>query len=598
MTDSFFILFIFLFSLLLFIVYFNKRRINTLENKIYALLTLVNFINVVSLTINTVTIKYYDFIPITNNIINKFVLLCYFLWLTIFTMYIFFMSTKKSTIKNKFNIFSLILYITINMLVVCFLPQNYKLNNGIVNFYDKYFDYIYVITFIHIGIWGIKFLTNHNKFKSKKIIPIIFFVLLITFFHQEYFSNIIFVIAIETFINFLMYFTIENPDIKLLTELNLAKKQAERANIVKTEFLSSMSHEIRTPLNAIVGLGQVLLTENIGENAKNEVREILSSSENLLEIVNSVLDISKIESNKLEIVNTEYNFNKLFYELVNLIKNRIDKNEVEIKSHISNNIPNILYGDEIRIKQLILNLLTNSAKYTKKGVIEFNVDCVIENDICKLIISVKDTGIGIKEEDINKLFNKFQRLDIRKNMTTNGVGLGLAITKKLVDLMKGKITASSVYGQGSCFNVEISQKIISRLEEVDTSQKEIVIDGKNKKILLVDDNVINLKIATRLLEKYGFEISSVLSGKECLDLIENKNKYDLIFLDDMMPEMSGTETLKILRKKENFNIPVVALTANAISGMREKYLNDGFDEYLAKPIIRDELEIIMKKLLT
>ena len=323
------------------------------------------------------------------------------------------------------------------------------------------------------------------------------------------------------------------------------------------------------------------------------------ASDNLLEIVNGILDISKIEANKLEIVNTEYEFSKLVNELIVLSKGRLGEKPIEFKTNIDLSIPPVLYGDVQRIKQICVNILTNAIKYTKEGSIEFSISSIIKNNVCRLIISVEDTGIGIKKENIDKLFNKFERIDLEENITIEGTGLGLAITKKLVDLMNGKIVVQRVFGKGSKFTVSIDQRIVKnptiKLDE--TRNLEQVVEAINKKVLIVDDNAINLKIAKKLLEKYEINCDCVKSGFECIDKIKEGNKYDLILMDDMMPKMSGTETLKKLKKDDKFNMKVIALTANALTGMREKYLSEGFDDYLAKPIDKDELNKIINKYL-
>ena len=418
---------------------------------------------------------------------------------------------------------------------------------------------------------------------------------------QKKYPGLQLITSLETFICYLMYFTIENPDIKLINQLNVAKDAAEKANLAKTEFLSSMSHEIRTPLNAIVGFSNMLLDDkNLPDSAKEEVNDIVMASDNLLEIVNGILDISKIEAGKLEIINTEYVFNKVTTELIALTRGRLGDKPIEFITKIDESIPQVLYGDASRLKQICVNILTNAVKYTKEGSITFSINSVIKNDVCRLIISVEDTGIGIKQENLNKLFNKFERLDLKDNITIEGTGLGLAITKKLVDMMNGKIVVQSVFGKGSKFTVSIDQGIVKnptiKVEAIDTTHEHIEV--KNKTVLVVDDNKINLKVAERLLQTYGVNVECVESGFICIDNLKSGKKYDLILMDDMMPKMSGVETLqKIKVEIPEFDIPVIALTANALTGMREKYLADGFNDYLAKPINKDELNRVINEYL-
>ncbi|MCI6265249.1 MAG: ATP-binding protein, partial [Erysipelotrichaceae bacterium] len=304
-----------------------------------------------------------------------------------------------------------------------------------------------------------------------------------------------------------------------------------------------------------------------------------------------------IEAGKMEIVEVEYSPREILDNITKLIRPRIGEKPIELKAHFSPDLPAVLYGDMGKVREVITNLLTNAVKYTEKGIIDFEVSCINEKGISKLVISVEDTGRGIKPEKIDKLFTKFQRLEEDRNTTLEGTGLGLAITKNLVEMMGGKIVVQSKYGSGSKFTVYLKQKIVKmESEKVEVQDKENteLVDYSDKKILVVDDNMLNIKVATRLLKNYKIVPDTVLSGEECIEKLKEK-KYDLILMDDMMPKLSGGETLKKLKEDIHFDIPVVVLTANAISGMREKYLSAGFTDYLAKPIDKLELDRVLKE---
>ncbi|MFV0274836.1 MAG: ATP-binding protein [Bacilli bacterium] len=599
-----------LYLVLLMIVYFRKRKVKNIENSIYSKLIWSVLALVIFDFISTI-VAYINIDNIYLPLFSKLYLVCLFIVIIILTKYTLVISLEKSKINinefyKKIKNFSSII-IVLGSIITLYLPINNFSENGIIYTYGYSPNFLYICSAICIVIMTIvilfKSLNTQNKFNYKKYLPVIIYIIfsLISAFIQYHFPDILLVTSIGIFITFILYFTIENPDLQLIEELSLAKNTAEKANIAKTDFLSNMSHEIRTPLNSIIGFSQALQERNLDAESKEDLEDIINSSQVLLGIVNDILDISKIEANKLEIVSFEYEANKIFNEVCTLVKSKVSSKQLEFNIFIDKSMPKYLYGDATRIKQILLNIITNSIKYTKKGKIDFKVDSIIRNDTCRLIMSIEDTGIGIKKQDIDKLFTKFQRFDRNINKSIEGTGLGLAITKVLVEQMNGKVIVHSVYGSGSKFTVVLDQKIINKEPKSISNKKynfpSYELNLSNVKILVVDDNKLNLKVACKLLDKYKCSVEIIDSGYGLIEKIKNKETFDLVFLDDMMPNMSGIETLRRLKSIYNYNIPTIALTANAINGMKEKYLNEGFDDYLAKPIERKLLEDILVKFL-
>ena len=384
------------------------------------------------------------------------------------------------------------------------------------------------------------------------------------------------------------------------------KQRAIVAGEAKAQFLANMSHEIRTPINTIIGMNEMILRENQDQMVKEYANNVQNASKMLLGLINDILDFSKIEAGKLDILKTDYYLSKLLTDVIRGIQIKADSKKLKINVSIEETLPSVLRGDEIRIRQIINNLLSNAVKYTHEGTVTFTVKANEYQGDFVLCISVEDTGIGIKQQDIEKLFDGFQRLEEKKNRYIEGTGLGLNITKQLVELMGGTIEVKSEYGKGSCFTVKIPQQIIDetaigKIEEAyqrDISKKEeekFKLYAPSAQILVVDDNEMNLAVVDALLKRTGIELTLAHGGRECLELCRF-HKYDLVLMDHMMPEPDGVETLHILRNDKtslNKDTDVIVLTANALAGMAEKYMEEGFTDYLAKPIIAEDLEDII-----
>ena len=394
-------------------------------------------------------------------------------------------------------------------------------------------------------------------------------------------SSLISVLLIIMFFVKKKSYKIQNDDIKKL------KNQVEQANKSKNEFLSSLSHEIRTPLNVIVGLSEdnMRYENKLPVEVAENIKDIQNASQTLLQIVGNILDIHKVESEKIEIVSKPYNFKEEINNLCKIISPTIVGKPVQFRIYIAEDIPYELIGDKAHIKQIINNLLSNAVKYTEKGYVNLNIKCINQNGICNLTISVQDTGIGMKPELINKLF----RLEEENTITG---GIGLSITKLLVDKMGGELNVQSGFGKGTTFIVEIPQKISKMIAPIN-ELKNIInteVNYGHKKILIVDDNKLNIKVAAKALSDFDFEIDECYDGLECLEKINSGNKYDLILMDIMMPNMNGEDVVQKLQEDPTFKTPVIALTADAVSGAREKYIDKGFTDYIAKPFSRNQIK--------
>lgn len=406
----------------------------------------------------------------------------------------------------------------------------------------------------------------------------------------------------------LLIFSVLNT-LKDIISLENQKYEAMMANEAKGRFLANMSHEIRTPINAVLGMNAMVLRESTESNIREYALDIQAAGQNLLSIINDILDISKIESGKMELVMADYDFSSVIHDIMNIIRVKAEAKDLALNLNIDKNLPARMYGDDVRIRQVLINLLNNAVKYTDKGSVTFTISGEANDDIALLHFSVRDTGIGIKEEDLSKLFSEFERIEEKRNRNIEGSGLGMSITIQLLELMGSKLKVESVYGEGSTFSFDLKQQITDKepigdlekriLEQVQNFEYSATFTAPTANVLVVDDNAVNRKVFVNLIKETQINIDEASSGVQCLGLVGIK-KYDMIFLDHMMPEMDGIKTLHKL-KELNQNLctdtPIIALTANAISGAKEMYLSEGFDDFLSKPIIPEKLESMLAKYL-
>ncbi len=393
---------------------------------------------------------------------------------------------------------------------------------------------------------------------------------------------------------------------KLTAELEKAKEDAENANNAKTQFLARMSHEIRTPINTVMGMNEMIIRETNEEHTEKYAQDIKDSSAILLNIINEILDSSKIESGKMELVCGRYGIGSIFNDLYNMMSLRAKSKELELVFDINPDMPREYYGDDKRIRQILMNLLTNAIKYTEKGKVTFKVDCTVEGENAIIHCLVKDTGIGIKPEDIGKIYDAFYRIDLERNKNIEGTGLGMNIVNSLLKLMGSELKIESEYEKGSEFSFDLVQKIVdekplgdfrARIDKINEAKVSMSYTAPNASILIVDDNKMNRMVFKGLIKKTKIQIEEAENGLECLEILKDKS-FDIIFLDHMMPDMDGVETLENIREKKLCEgVPIVMLTANAIVGDKEKYLNMGFDDFLSKPIIPEVLDGMLVKYL-
>ncbi len=600
--------------LILAAMYFSARRENNELHTCFSGLLVLSIIHLALDTATIYTVNHMDTIPISiNNIVHRYF---YATMVIVFyiTYYYFALSVRQSDLDHKHsekhansNFNKVCFYLNLFMLIACLLlPIRYvKTPKGNYSFGPAAFA-LYVCLVIDLILIVGSFIRHWGCLNHKERITLGIAIFILT---AGMITQMIMPLALIsgmgiTLIVLAIYLNLENPDISLVQQIAEEKKKADAANSAKSTFLAHMSHEIRTPMNAIVGISEILLREDLTDEQHEYLENINSSGIALVSIVNDILDISKIEAGKMELIDDVYDVKQMLKDIRIIIMNRIGSKQVQLIYDIDESVPETLYGDGLRIRQIIINLMNNAVKFTDKGSVTLGIHVEEESDEdYRLKVSVADTGQGIHPEDMERLFGEFQQVDQKKNHNKEGTGLGLSISMQLVELMDGKITVTSEYGVGSEFSFTISQKKVTN-EMISQSEVDNCNDftAKDARILIVDDNEINRMVATTLLSRTEMEILSVENGEKALAMIQdsfqNNQPFDVVFMDQMMPGMNGDETTKALRALagEYYQaLPIIALTGDAMEEDKQRFAEAGMNDIVTKPINMHDMNRVLRK---
>ncbi len=598
------------FMIILCIVYFSQNNEKTIETKLYKYMLITMLLLIVTEIAMCCIIYYVDNSQIKEIAVRTHWLTSVAWFYLLYSYSLAFLRDIQTTSVTKY-LFSDIRIKVVNVLTVLvliiyfFIPFSSLDKISFLPGPAAYFliTYCSIITLCIIGYTII-----HGKkinARKKKTIYIQVIILAIDMILQALYQDIA-IEAIGAAIQmYYLYFNIENPDIKNVEELEAVKIEIDKANKAKSDFLSNMSSEIVHPMNTIINCSKLILKEEpySKEQTKNYIKEISIAGGNLLNIIDNVLDISAIESNNDALEQKEYSIVNIVKDLNDIVTTKIGEKPIEFLLEVDEQVPTKFYGDYNKIYQILLNLLTNAIDHTEVGKIKLSIGIEKEDlEMCHLIMKVNDTGCGMKKEDSDKLTAMLNSSNTIDSSSVNQDGFNLISIKKYIDLMGGNLSFKSDYGVGSSFQVDLNQKIVNSMpigdikSSLQNNAKIDYIDCSKYTVLIVDDDELSIKVTERMLEPYKFNIKKVNSGRACIYDIKSDNKYDIIFMDHMMEGLNGIDTLHKIRKLDGYTIPpVIALTANAISGMRELYLNEGFDEYLPKPIKSNELNSLIKK---
>ena len=574
-TGIFFLIEALIYMILLLFIYFNKKRFKSEENKIYTFLMLTSLTELLLELILDYVGPMYETIPLISYLIARLYCIFLQLWITALCLYIVIITLNMNKLekykKNIKYIFSIILLVF--SFLIFKLPINFYYNSEINYTYGPSVNIVYISSMIFTFVGIICLFCSRKNIKDKRFLPLMMFIIVggLCSYLQYKNPGLLLAVPVHAFITFLMYFTIENPDMKLLKEMHKAKEISDNANEEKTMFLYNMTQEIRNTTDKINDEADIILDSDSLEQDKDSARNIKGETAKFRSTVNDIMDVSAIDTSSIKIYNSKYNIKNLLKEIVSMYNGVCMNKGLEFRTNIEHDIPELLYGDSIGLKKSIMNILNTSIKNTLKGYIEFNVNMIKKNDICRLIITIEDSGIGIKSSELEKI-----KID-NKN---------ISLAYKLITLMNGTMVISSDYGIGSKIKIVLDQRVVDNISREEKQYNEVY---NNKKILIVDDSEAGIKIIEKLLKGSNIIIDKAFTGRECLDKIRSKNKYDVILLDEELSQIKGYELLIKLKEIRSFNIPVILLSKDNSYEYNEEYKRLGFSGILIKPIKKEIL---------
>lgn len=597
-TGIYFLIEAIVYSMLLMTVYFRKKVFKSKENKVYSILVVVSFFELIVELILDFVGPMYKEIPNVSYFVARLFSFGVELWITILLCYVLFvcLSIKKKEryipVVRNIAIVLMIIFTTLNFI----LPLNFKYDGYIAYTYGPSVNIIYLSAFLYSFIGIIALIRNIKNIKDKRFFPILIFLIVggIASYIQYMNPGLLLATPIHAFITFLMYFTIENPDVKMIEEYHKAKEISDNANEDKTMFLYNMTNDIRLITKDINYNTDAAINEMSNKKLDKDLvndylRAIKENTARFTTMTNEILDVDSIDSASIKVYDDKYNIKLLLKKIVTLYSDECSKKGLTFRSDIASDLPEYLYGDNLGLKNVLISILDNSIKYTKEGYIELNVNTIIKNNIARLIIIIEDSGVGISPDEMDSIFYKRKEEIDGSNMKSN-----LFTARKLITLMGGTIIPSSNYGNGTTMKIVLDQKIVEEANEKYTKYESFYDE---KKILLVDDNISTEKIISKLLRDTNIKLDYVGLGKEALDKIRGKEKYDLILLDEVMDPLDGVTVMKKFKDIRNFKTNVILLTRNNEYEYNEKYLTYGFSGYLLKPISKDKLFEIIDKYL-